>query len=285
MDDKYNGGQNVLNEHEAMDGMHHLRGGVDGSDMLPGLADGGGSLRSSAINAANFQTFNKSMDHSGRMGGGGGRRAPPESYTCNRCGTKGHWIEDCPTKDQQHVAGGPMQRKVPPDGYLCKRCNIPGHYISDCTQPKVPPPSYTCHKCRQKGHWKQDCPMDGNGSVSVLLGQVPRPPMAPISTGGVGPPPPPRALAPPRGFMPPPPPAPSAVNMLVPPPPPPHILAGMKRARGEEGGIGGLPMAMGGWPPMAGGASNGPAPGGIPGAPLGQPNLKKQSRDPRRRQM
>ncbi|OQR88099.1 WD40 repeat-containing protein [Achlya hypogyna] len=82
-----------------------------------------------------------------------GRRPPPDNYTCNRCGTKGHWIEDCPHKDE-------MSQKAPPPGYLCKRCNVAGHYISDCPQAKIPPPSYVCHKCRQKGHWKQDCPND-----------------------------------------------------------------------------------------------------------------------------
>ncbi|CAK4076297.1 unnamed protein product [Aphanomyces euteiches] len=93
------------------------------------------------------------------------RRPPPDNYTCNRCGTKGHWIEDCPSKDDPSQAS---VAKVPPPGYLCKRCNIAGHYISDCPQAKIPPPSYICHKCRQKGHWKQDCPMDlkrGNDSL------------------------------------------------------------------------------------------------------------------------
>ncbi|POM78702.1 WD40 repeatcontaining protein [Phytophthora palmivora] len=288
MDDKYNGGQTVLNEHEAGEGMMHMRGGADSTEVLPGMADGAGSLRSSAINAANFQTFNKSATDNR---GNGGRRPPPESYTCNRCGTKGHWIEDCPTKDQ-HNPSGQMQRKVPPEGYLCKRCNVPGHYISDCTEPKVPPPSYTCHKCRQKGHWKQDCPMDGNGAISALLSQI-RPQGVsagtgvPISTGGVGPAPPlpPSARGfPPRGMMPPPPPAGGATGLLVPPPPPPHILAGMKRAREDD--VGGMPPPpMNGWPPMTGGVPPGP-PGGsgpLPGLLPGQTDLKKLSRDPRRR--
>ncbi|RMX63563.1 hypothetical protein KXD40_007415 [Peronospora effusa] len=289
MDDKYNGGQTVLNEHETGEGMMHMRGNPDGMEVLPGMADSASSLRSSAINAASFQTFNKCpMDN---RGNGGSRRPPPESYTCNRCGTKGHWIEDCPTKDQLNPSGQ-IQRKVPPEGYLCKRCNIPGHYISDCTEPKVPPLSYTCHKCRQKGHWKQDCPMDGNGAINALLSQI-RPQGVPVSAGipmntngaaSV----PPRGF-PPRGMMPPPPP-PATAGLLVPPPPPPHILAGMKRAREDDvgGGAGIVPPPLNGWPPMG---SNGPSfPPGTSGvitpsmeAVPGQSDLKKLNRDPRRR--
>ncbi|KUF80886.1 pre-mRNA 3' end processing protein WDR33 [Phytophthora nicotianae] len=224
MDDKYNGGQTVLNEHETGEAVVHMRAATDGAEVLPGMAD------------------------------------------------------------DQHNPSGQMQRKIPPEGYLCKRCNIPGHYISDCTEPKVPPPSYTCHKCRQKGHWKQDCPMDGNGAINALLNQI-RPQGTPVvntavpmSTGGVGPVPPPPLSArgfPPRGMMPPPPPA-GGAGLLVPPPPPPHILAGMKRARDDDVGAGMPPPPMNGWPPMAGGP---PPPGLVPG----QPDLKKLSRDPRRR--
>ncbi|CAH0521856.1 unnamed protein product [Peronospora belbahrii] len=291
MDDKYNGGQTVLNEHETSEAVMHMRGGADGAEVLPGMADGASSLRSSAINAANFQTFNKTTVDSRNNCG---RRPPPESYTCNRCGTKGHWIEDCPTKDQQNPSG-PIQRKVPPEGYLCKRCNIPGHYISDCTEPKVPPPSYTCHKCRQKGHWKQDCPMDGNGAINALLSQI-RPQGAP-SSGSVpmnidGP-----SSVPPRGFTPRSmaPPAPPTAGLLVPPPPPPHILAGMKRAREDEigPGVGLIPPPMNSWPPLTTG--NGPGQASfLPGLPGGgimpssalvseQSDAKKLSRDPRRR--
>lgn len=88
------------------------------------------------------------------------RRPPPENYTCNRCGTKGHWLEDCPTKDKHHAGAnaGP-----PPAGYICKRCNVPGHYISACPQTNKPPDNYTCHRCQKKGHWKQDCPNAGGG--------------------------------------------------------------------------------------------------------------------------
>lgn len=34
----------------------------------------------------------------GRTGAGG---PPPEHYTCNICGDKGHWIHDCPEKESR----------------------------------------------------------------------------------------------------------------------------------------------------------------------------------------
>ncbi|RHZ17622.1 hypothetical protein DYB37_006163 [Aphanomyces astaci] len=124
MDDKYNAG---VGEERDMDGMipgHHHHGGGGGGQGGPSSASmmmmGGGSFKP--------------------MHGGG------------------HWIEDCPSKDE---GGGMAMAKAPPAGYLCKRCNIAGHYISDCPQAKIPPATYVCHKCRQKGHWKQDCPLDG----------------------------------------------------------------------------------------------------------------------------
>lgn len=52
------------------------------------------------------------------------KRPPPDSYTCNRCGTKGgtkgHWIDDCPTK-QQGASSNMPSGGVPPPGYICKR--------------------------------------------------------------------------------------------------------------------------------------------------------------------
>lgn len=296
MDDKYNGGQNILNDAEMAS---ELMGSRDmGGQFLPGMGDGAhSSIRASAINAASFNAFSQRsfQDHSRP-----GRRPPPDSYTCNRCGTKGHWIEDCPTKDQMQsggMHGGQMMRKVPPEGYLCKRCNTPGHYISDCTQPKVPPLSYTCHKCRQKGHWKQDCPLDSSSiagvataaaaiaaahSIAASMGAGPPPPPKPL--GSLLPPPPPRHLQPlGGGGMPPPPPR----GLMPPPLPPAAMMIGMKRAREDESS--GVP---GGWPPPSG-------PGGILNMPpppqqfqqqqmqqLPPPDLKRptpESRDPRRR--
>ncbi|KAJ2508428.1 hypothetical protein IWW47_000618 [Coemansia sp. RSA 2052] len=59
------------------------------------------------------------------------RRAPPPlSYVCRCCSQPGHWIQDCPTKDQR------------------KRLRVDG----------APPAEYVCHLCHKSGHWRSDCP-------------------------------------------------------------------------------------------------------------------------------
>ena len=132
--------------------------------------------------------------------------------------------------------------------------------------------------------------MDGNGAINALLSQI-RPQGVPVNAGlpvnasgaaSI----PPRGF-PPRGMMPPPPPA---AGLLVPPPPPPHILAGMKRAREDDvgGGAGMAPLPLNNWPPMGGNGqslASGPPGSILPSVGLlpGQSDLKKQSRDPRRR--
>ncbi|KAJ1731380.1 hypothetical protein LPJ61_002567 [Coemansia biformis] len=74
-------------------------------------------------------------------GGQGRRRAapPPLSYVCHSCNQPGHWISDCPTKDQQ------KRRRT------------------DNAAP--PPPDYVCRGCSKPGHWRSDCPDDGDGGA------------------------------------------------------------------------------------------------------------------------
>nr|CCA25010.1 WD40 repeatcontaining protein putative [Albugo laibachii Nc14] len=170
MDDKYNGGQLVLNnEPDAIESAAYNNIPTDELMALPGLLDAK-AMRMNAMQSTNKATpdgaSNSRIGGPNGVGGNSGRRPPPESYTCNRCGTKGHWIDDCPTKDQVPGNGNGPYKKVPPEGYICKRCNVPGHYLADCPQAKIPPANYTCHKCRQKGHWKQDCPLDQNISTA-----------------------------------------------------------------------------------------------------------------------
>jgi len=48
----------------------------------------------------------------------------PDTYTCVKCGNKGHWVQDCPAQ-----------------------------------QGTIPPPDYMCYGCNAKGkHWKAECP-------------------------------------------------------------------------------------------------------------------------------
>ena len=117
------------------------------------------------------------VDGGGRGGGGGGgakrpkgkkkQSGPPDGYVCRMCSTPGHFIADCPTRndptfDAQSVPQGGMpgvgSRGVPAGDYVCHRCHMRGHFIQDCptngdpawNRPVggVPPPHYTCNKVR-----------------------------------------------------------------------------------------------------------------------------------------
>ena len=129
---------------------------------LPGMADS--PTNGPVISVGEMKGFahSKNMPLSSAPIASTSRRPPPDNYTCNRCGTKGHWLEDCPTRDSK---GGNKvtQNGPPPPGYICKRCDVPGHFISACPKLSIPPDNYTCHRCKLKGHWKQDCPQTDSG--------------------------------------------------------------------------------------------------------------------------
>lgn len=168
--------------------------------------------------------------------GGRSRPPPPEGYTCNKCGIKGHWIEDCPTRQDRYGdrggggggdrgGGGRSRGGQPPPGYVCHICNKPGHWRTDCPDAgtggrKPPGPGYVCRKCNQPGHWMQDCPNAAGGGAAPRGGP---PPGAAFGghRGGYGGP---AGMAPPG--MPPagmaPPAVPSGMGAPPPPPPPPR---------------------------------------------------------------
>lgn len=266
MDDKYNGGQNVLkNETDTMMNEPFSEGG---RAILAGMGDG---VRPNAVNPT---SSNANQSKYGNTPGPT-RRPPPDSYTCNRCSTKGHWIDECPLKDQSQRGGGvngTTGARIPPEGYLCKKCNTPGHYISDCTQTKAPPPNYTCHKCRQKGHWKQDCPMDSNnaGAAAITATAAIAAAQAAASTvvghnrGGssiYGPPPTQHT---------------SSVGLV---PTPSHTSSGLKRSRDDSSnGHPPQPSGSSGWSSMNNG---GMLP--RPSQPQQTSSSINESRDPRRR--
>ncbi|KAJ2661143.1 hypothetical protein IWW48_002554 [Coemansia sp. RSA 1200] len=59
------------------------------------------------------------------------RPPPPLNYLCRSCNQPGHWINDCPTRDQQQNKRQRTNDKPPP-GYICRQCKQPGHWRSDC---------------------------------------------------------------------------------------------------------------------------------------------------------
>ncbi|KAJ1993643.1 hypothetical protein GGI25_001533 [Coemansia spiralis] len=69
----------------------------------------------------------------------GKKGPPPLGYTCRNCSQPGHWISDCPTREQN-------KRQRTSEG---------------------PPAGYVCHQCKQSGHWRADCPAAiNNNNVS-----------------------------------------------------------------------------------------------------------------------
>ncbi|KAJ2881202.1 hypothetical protein FB639_002669, partial [Coemansia asiatica] len=76
---------------------------------------------------------------------------------------------------------GHSRRPPPPLDYVCRSCSQPGHWVGDCpTREQVkrqrtdtaPPDGYVCHKCKQPGHWRPDCPAgsvdDGAATADML---------------------------------------------------------------------------------------------------------------------
>lgn len=56
---------------------------------------------------------------------------PPETYTCKICNVKGHWIQECPERDDikpNDAKEGKERSEVPPDTYTCKICGVKGHW-------------------------------------------------------------------------------------------------------------------------------------------------------------
>ena len=69
------------------------------------------------------------------MGGIGNQRSPnprqpPPNYLCYNCRVPGHFINDCPNRQQQQQQQNGQQRnknsKPPPANYICHKCSTPG---------------------------------------------------------------------------------------------------------------------------------------------------------------
>ncbi|KAJ1886717.1 hypothetical protein LPJ66_009486, partial [Kickxella alabastrina] len=72
----------------------------------------------------NIDSRDRSNDNSQGRG-----QPPPVNYVCKICKQPGHWIQDCPSKEESK-----RQRtdNLPPAKYVCKKCNQSGHWVSEC---------------------------------------------------------------------------------------------------------------------------------------------------------
>ncbi|OCF31893.1 nuclear protein [Kwoniella heveanensis BCC8398] len=103
--------------------------------------------------------FGEQAAKKGRTEGG----PPPESYVCKICAQPGHWIQDCPQKNNRDT----KDHSKPPPGYVCKICQSSDHFIRECPNkedkprgPKPPPQGYVCRACGlADAHYIRDCPV------------------------------------------------------------------------------------------------------------------------------
>lgn len=84
------------------------------------------------------------------------RGPPPDSYVCKICHIPGHWIQECPERNDQSA-----DSTRPRDGYVCKICQSAEHHIRDCPQKgkgRPPPQGYVCKACgAREEHYVKDC--------------------------------------------------------------------------------------------------------------------------------
>lgn len=81
---------------------------------------------------------------------------PPPGYVCNACHSTGHWLEQCPRRDE-------YRKGAPPTGYVCVKCNQAGHWVHNCT-------------AAPKGGWKEHSAADGRSQAveSLVVGPAAR---------------------------------------------------------------------------------------------------------------
>ncbi|KJE89111.1 CWF19-like protein 1 [Capsaspora owczarzaki ATCC 30864] len=120
---------------------------------------------------------------------GQARKVPREGYVCNICQQSGHFIQDCPQKDERD-AQRLAQREAERGPYVCRICNVPGHPIQECPErvtrpmdqdghPRLPD-NYVCKLCNVPGHHVRDCP----SKQDTPPGANRRPPNAPPAAQG-----------------------------------------------------------------------------------------------------
>jgi hypothetical protein len=114
------------------DGDEKMNGEGDGESETNGMIFSFGVGEESERDAKTGRKKSK-MEGKGRVENG----SPPEDYVCKICDSSGHWIKNCPKKEERdgkRERGQRDQRDSPRKGYVCHKCGLEGHYIKDCPQ-------------------------------------------------------------------------------------------------------------------------------------------------------
>ena len=100
-----------------------------------------------SIQAQTAQTHHNNNNNGGQ---------PPSNYVCHKCNIPGHWIQNCPTSNNN---GSNQLQNMVDLGILLGANNINrvnnnhNNNNNNNNRGNKPPPNYVCHKCDQKGHW------------------------------------------------------------------------------------------------------------------------------------
>ncbi|KAK1742756.1 zinc finger CCHC domain-containing protein [Skeletonema marinoi] len=155
-DVRVNGGGIVNGMYNSRVNDNYGGGGGDHFNRRYNNNNGGGAFD------GGMQRSNNKMEAPPRQ-----HQVPPEGYVCRLCNIPGHWIQACPTKDNDdhhqrqmndnnnnnpgfnrgmhrnnsmeapppshhHHHQQQSHNPIPPEGYVCRLCNIPGHWIQAC---------------------------------------------------------------------------------------------------------------------------------------------------------
>ncbi|KAK4245768.1 hypothetical protein C7999DRAFT_16053 [Corynascus novoguineensis] len=95
---------------------------LTGPNMLPMNDRAKPSRIKGDLDVSELESKGKPMQGATVAHSEGGSSKPPVDCSCNRCGQKGHYFEDCPTNID------PTFDRKPPKAYVCHLCNRKGHH-------------------------------------------------------------------------------------------------------------------------------------------------------------
>ncbi|KAG4027366.1 hypothetical protein MFRU_030g00030 [Monilinia fructicola] len=131
----------------CIEGEHHEEKYLPSIDEIKRAFDENHAMKERSLGKTDSKRRSPQTDRpSGKIGSGGGSSGyVPMSYICNRCGTNGHSVKNCPTNMVDIHGSNTMQ-------------NIADR-IKDPAFDKKPPETYKCCICNRYGkHWYALCP-------------------------------------------------------------------------------------------------------------------------------